>query len=270
MIRLYSGSGSQEVQVLDKVVPDSAWAIEKRSVVRLLEAKGRGQAGSILEDTPFEIREGRNGFGDEFRILYYRALLDRYVSIAKQFEQDEIKSAYRWIAEAVTEAGHYVRFIVLDLDTDSDGEIVPVATPSLEISSDAVQRALADAEQLIHTRGAASGVDRVHTAFHGYLKAVAAKAALTYSDDGSITDLFKTLRNKHPALIGREPRASDIDRVLKSIAAIVDTLNPVRNRASSAHPNELILQEAEAMLVINSVNTLLHYLDARLREASAA
>jgi hypothetical protein len=52
MIKLYSGSGSQEVQVLDKVVPDQAWTIEKRSVVRLLEAKGYRQAATILESTP--------------------------------------------------------------------------------------------------------------------------------------------------------------------------------------------------------------------------
>ena len=61
------------------------------------------------------------------------------------------------------------------------------------------------------------------------------------------------------------PKAAEIDRVLKSMAAIVDALNPVRNRASGAHPNESVLQEPEAMLVINGVNTLLHYLDARLR-----
>ena len=40
MIRLYSGSGSQEVQVLDEVVPEQAWAVEKRNIVRLLSAKG--------------------------------------------------------------------------------------------------------------------------------------------------------------------------------------------------------------------------------------
>ena len=269
MIQLYSGSGSHEVQVLCEVIPDSAWAIQKRSVVRLLEARGDAQASSILQNTPFELREGTNGFGDEFCILYYRSPLDPYIAIAEQFEQGESGLAYHRIAAAVTEAGHYIRFIVLDLDTDTDVDTVPIATPSLEISSDAVQRALADAEHLIQARGAASGVDRVHTAFHGYLRAVATKERLPYSKDSSITDLFALLRAKHPALAGREPRVSDIDRVLRSIAAIVDALNPVRNQATTAHPNELILREAEAMLVINSVMTLLHYLDARLREPSA-
>lgn len=271
MIRLYSGSGSGEVQVLGEVLPVQAWEIVKRSVVRLLEARGRSRiAARLLQSTPFELREGTNGFADEFRILYYRAPLDRYVSIAEEYEKPDVKVGYRLLAEAITEVGHYIRFVVLDLDTSSEIAVTTVEAPTLAISNDSVQRALADAEQLIHSRGAASGVDRVHTAFHGYLRAVATKAGLEYGEDSSVTELFKLLRAKHPALVGREPRVSDIDRVLRSIAGIVDALNPVRNRASGAHPNELLLSEPEAMLVVNSVNTLLHYLDARLRESGAA
>jgi hypothetical protein len=50
---------------------------------------------------------------------------------------------------------------------------------------------------------------------------------------------------------------------MRALANIINVLNPVRNRASVAHPNEMLLEEAEAMLVINSVRTLLHYLNAR-------
>jgi hypothetical protein len=270
MIRLYSRSGSQEVEILGNTIPDQAWTVLKRNVIRLVEAQGYKGAASILQSTPFELRNGTNGFGDEFCVLYYRAPLERYVTVAEDYEREESKAAYNRIADAITEAGHYIRFIVLDLDTDSDGDVVPVATPSLEISSDSVQRALADAEQLIHARGAASGVDRVHTAFHGYLRVVATKAGISCPEDSSVTDLFKLLRAEHPALLAREPRAADIDRVLKSMAAIVDALNPLRNRASGAHPNELVLQEPEAMLVVNSINTLLHYLDTKLHESTAA
>jgi hypothetical protein len=266
MIRLYSGSGSHEVQVLEKVLPDQAWIREKRNVVKLLTEKGHRQAAAILESTPFEFREGTNGFNDEFCILYYHAPLEKYVAIADEYEKREVKLAYECIAKAFTESNQYIRFIVVDLDKNSNVDVVPVENPSLEISSDSVQRALADAELLIQARGAASGVDRVHTAFHGYLKAVATRASIEFQEDSSVTGLFKLLRDKHPALVFREPRAADIDRVLKSMATIIDSLNPVRNRASGAHPNELVLGEPEAMLIINSVNTLLHYLDARFRE----
>jgi hypothetical protein len=62
-----------------------------------------------------------------------------------------------------------------------------------------------------------------------------------------------------------EPRAKDIDRIIQAISTILDALNPVRNRASGVHPNALLLQEPEAMLVINCSKTLLHYFDSKLR-----
>ena len=48
------------------------------------------------------------------------------------------------------------------------------------------------------------------------------------------------------------------------MGAILDALNPVRNRASVAHPNPSLLEQHEAMLVVNSTRTILHYLDSKL------
>ena len=44
-----------------------------------------------------------------------------------------------------------------------------VSPVDLFVTNYSVEAALADAEMLIKIRGATSGVDRVHTAFHGYL-----------------------------------------------------------------------------------------------------
>lgn len=140
-----------------------------------------------------------------------------------------------------------------------------VASPTPEITSEAVERALRDAEYLITTKSAASAVDRVHTAIQGYLMAVARKAALATPPEAGVTDLFKVLREGHPALVESGPRAADIKKIVRNISAILDALNPLRNWASLSHPNEEFLGEPEAMLVVNSVRTLLHYLDARLR-----
>lgn len=41
----------------------------------------------------------------------------------------------------------------------------------------------------------------------------------------------------------------------------------VRNNASMAHPNSALIGEAKAVLVINTVRTLLAYLEAKQREA---
>jgi hypothetical protein len=42
----------------------------------------------------------------------------------------------------------------------------------------------------------------------------------------------------------------------------------LRNKASVAHPNPVLLPEPEAMLVVNSVRTILHYLDEKAHRHS--
>jgi hypothetical protein len=44
----------------------------------------------------------------------------------------------------------------------------------------------------------------------------------------------------------------------------VDALNPLRNKASVAHANPVLLPEPEAMLVINAARSILHYVDEKV------
>lgn len=127
-----------------------------------------------------------------------------------------------------------------------------------------VERAIRDAETLIKNSGATSGVDRIHTALHGYLKAVCRDAGITHASDATMTALFKLLREQHPAFVPSGARAQDITQVLRGMSQVLDAMNPVRNNASMAHPNLDLLETAEAMLVINSARTILHYLDHKL------
>ncbi len=140
----------------------------------------------------------------------------------------------------------------------------PVAAPDPRITSEVVQRALRDAEELIKTSGATSGVDRAHTALHGYLRAVCKAASIPTGEDAAMPELLKAIREKHPAFRDLGPRADDIVKVLRSFGSVVDALNPLRNKASVAHPNPSLLAEPEAMLVINAARTILRYLDDRL------
>ena len=77
--------------------------------------------------------------------------------------------------------------------------------------------------------------------------------------------LLKLLRAEHSKLQELGPRADDIVRVLNSVGSIMEAFNPVRNRASVAHPKPTLLDEAEATLVINAARTVLAYIDAKLR-----
>lgn len=139
----------------------------------------------------------------------------------------------------------------------------PVASPTLRITSAVVSRAIADAEALITSSGATSCVDRVHTTLHGYLLAVCAEAEITCARDTPVAGLYKLLRAQHPALVTIGPRSQEIDKILKGFSAIMDAMQPVRNNASVAHPNEALLDAPEAMLVVNAARTLLHYLDRK-------
>ena len=144
----------------------------------------------------------------------------------------------------------------------STGAVVAV-TP-LRVTSAVVERALLDAEKLMASTGATSGVDRAHTALHGYLLQACTDRNIVTGPDLSLTHLFKSLRLQHPAFQDVGPRSEDVAKLLGAMATVVDVLNPLRNKASVAHPNQDLLAEPEALLVINSVRTLLNYLDSKL------
>ena len=114
--------------------------------------------------------------------------------------------------------------------------------------------------------GPSSAVDRVHTALHGYLRAHCERAQIEASATAGVTQLFQALRAQHPKFGAVGPRSQDIDRILRGLATVLDAVNTIRNRASAAHPSETLLQEPEAALLVNSVRSLLHYLDARLAQ----
>lgn len=263
MIILYSGGGAQVTEVLHEVMPAESWQKLKGIVVRMLRARGKQEAATLLEKTPFELRDGTNGFNDEFVVLHWPASFDAYVGAADWKEKRTYAAAFEHIAKTTTEImKSYVRFVTVELDT-AEGPAA-VQSPNLQITNDIVERALGDAEKLIADAGGTSGLDRVHTALHAYLRAVCDQRSVQYGQDASITELFKALLRQgtfRPAAA----RSEDVDRIVKALAVIVDALNPLRNRASMAHPNANLLEEPEAMLAINTIRTLLHYLNARLQ-----
>jgi hypothetical protein len=80
-----------------------------------------------------------------------------------------------------------------------------------------------------------------------------------------MTELFKSIRKRHPAFADTVAGSKDVERILNAMASVVDAVNTLRNRGSVAHPNEELLAEPEAMLAVNAIRTLLHYLDGKLQ-----
>ena len=262
MLRLFKKrSDAQDVELV-RQVPAEAWARLKRNLKRLLRESGYPHVIAALEADPFELWDATNGFNDEFSVLFAPVSARRYVELEQMVDRREDDGKFDKIAYQLEKLGTYIRFILVEVM--DEGEVESVAAPTLKITSSVVEHALNDAEALIRQRGAVSGLDRVHTALHGYLKAICDDAGLLPAGDPGITDLFKIVRRQHPALQPPPPGAREIDNVLGPLATIVNALNPLRNRSSVAHPNEELLEDPEAMLVINAVRTLLHYLNSRI------
>jgi hypothetical protein len=106
---------------------------------------------------------------------------------------------------------------------------------------------------------------------HGYLHRLCDEAGIAVAGERpSLTQLFKSLRADSPILADLGVRAEEMSRILGSMATILDALNPVRNNASVAHPNDALIGEPEARLVINTVRSLLSYFEAKRRQQSTA
>jgi hypothetical protein len=143
--------------------------------------------------------------------------------------------------------------------------VVMVFPPAL--TSEVVARALDDAETLLQNGGPTSAVDRVHTALHGHLRYLCDSAQIAYDREDTMVGLLKRLRQEHPRLQDLGTRSKDIETILKASGSILDALNPVRNTASVAHPNQTLLSRDEAQLVVNVARSLLVYLDGKVAVA---
>ena len=241
------------------------WSRTRETAARLLARRGLQRAADLLRNTPFELWEGKNSFGDEFYVLYAELSLDQYLPLADMERDRGGRLEFRRIAGALDETDAGVRFIAASLSEDSEPTVVPAPSPAT--TSETLERALAEVERSLAEGRPATGVDRIHTALHAYLRAVAESAGLAAGVAG-LTDLVRLLRQSHPALQPTGPRPAEITRILNAVATIVDALNPLRNRASLAHPVEDLLPDAEAMLAINATRTLLHYFEKRLKGSS--
>lgn len=140
-----------------------------------------------------------------------------------------------------------------------------VEVDELAVKNETVERAIQDAAVLIRERGNTSGVDRVHTALHGYLRALCAKHGIPAEENADAARLLKLLRSQVPRLRQAITREDDIVRIQGALGTIVDALNPIRNQASLAHPNEALLDLPEAALAIDAARSVLNYLNHKLK-----
>lgn len=145
-----------------------------------------------------------------------------------------------------------------------------VSTPAPASTRTVVLRALADADTLLRTNGPLSAVDRIHTALHGHLLSLCDAEGIALPNDPSITVALKALREQHPRLQPSGARSAEVTQVLYAMSNVLDKLNTIRNNASLAHPNQTLLDDAEARLAINAGKTVFAYVDERVSNPGSA
>lgn len=146
------------------------------------------------------------------------------------------------------------------------GPVVPLQ--NLTTASEAVRLASSNAAVLLREQGPKCAVDRVHTAFHGFLKAVCIHANVTITKSHPAAhELWGDLKKSgfFRALLSGEAEPDTLERLLSSMGGIVSATETLRNRLSLVHPNPTLVEEDEAVLAIDAMNALANYLSRKLR-----
>jgi hypothetical protein len=265
MIKLYSASsgGAQSFEVLEKACSDDSWAQLKEQLCQLLDARNQKEAKEILQQRPFYIYIGTNDFNDEFCVLHAKVSIDEYVNFERLNGNREYRCNFAAIANAIetVKIGIYIRFASVGIDPDPI--VPPVKNKFPTFTTEVVERALKDCEQLMISGGATSAFDRAHTALHGYINSLCTQSDIAIDQNSSITAGFAALKG-HPNFQDLGPYNEITTTTLKSLSKIVDKINFLRNNASVAHPNDTLLPNAEGMLYINTIRTIIHYLDSKM------
>jgi hypothetical protein len=237
------------------------WDRVLESACQLLEGQSNRGLADFVRRSGFSPRHASNSDGENFNVIVAEVDNLEYGRITKLMPDDQWRCDFASAAKALAEVGFRIKAIAVARQMSTTPSVVD--TPHPRITNTAVARALDDASVLIRRIGPSSAVDRIHTSFHGHLKEVCDRAGLPYSKDAGVSELFKVLREQHPKFRATSAHAKEMERILKAMATIVDTVGTLRNRASGAHPNPDALSDNDATLVINIVKSLLSYIDSK-------
>jgi hypothetical protein len=110
------------------------------------------------------------------------------------------------LVHALNRVGCNIKGVVAEIELDAEDK--PIELPQageLRITSATVEHALRQARTLIVSHGAPAALDRVHTVFHGYLKAACEEAQLPmHNERPGIIELLGLLRKQNVFVVEPE------------------------------------------------------------------
>jgi hypothetical protein len=254
-------------------MPSDEWEKYRRNALRYLRASGAPlETVTTLSELPFvcdhivvPLQTGGVGLHTEHQ-LKLSVPVEVFVEIERQTGSwaNRIAEQIPQIANSVGRGGCPVWRVIAEIELDADNDSLElIQADDLQITSATVEHALNQARTLIVSHGAPAALDRVHTVFHAYLKAVCERAQIPMpSQTPGIITLLGLLRQH--GVVSFEPELEDlVKKTFRGVQKAVDALEDFRNKHSLAHPQQM-LPEPEALLVINVTQAMLRYIDARL------
>lgn len=203
----------------------------------------------------------------EYTSIYTRTEWDTYRAILHlQVSLNRIDVFEKYHKEILKEAsqlfGKQDDYYLTDLNIDILVEKYETFDFSVLGLNETLRRALGDATTLMAQGRYGSSVDRVHTALHGYLRICLDELEVKYEESDMMPKLFNLLYKKWEE-VGNSEINNMMLKALRSASSILDSLNDIRNRYSLAHPNEEIVNEAEAKFVLGLTENICNYIQVR-------
>ncbi len=219
-----------------------------------------------------DVATGKLSFKENGAEETYQELHQKVLAIAKRAGFDypvKANSLAEWWTE-VKEISHYadrrgyisrmfsplIQFLCESDDSGNDVNFHQIAT-----RSGTVQRVVEDAEVFIREGRYESAVDRVHTAFHGYLRQLLTEHSEVYGADDSLSALYSKLHGFYGGSIQPTDVGDRVKTILRSAGGMINTVNELRNNNTIAHPNGQLIQARGAQLVIRLVNAIVDYIE---------
>lgn len=126
-----------------------------------------------------------------------------------------------------------------------------------------IEKALLDAEHFMQMGNYSSAVDRIHTILYGYLRLKLEQKGIEYEESDTIMQLYSKLHNSLEELESSKINGL-VKTAIRSASGVVDAINTIRNKHSLSHPNEEIIDEPEAKLVIGLSKHIFDYIEGRV------
>lgn len=137
-------------------------------------------------------------------------------------------------------------------------EVVDFSSISL---TEVIGKAIADAELLMEQGQYDSTFDRIHTAFHGYLRKILDNKRVTYEESDTLSQLYTKLHTEVSENIGSNEIAELVKKSLRSASGVIAAINEMRNRHSLSHPNDDLLKKREAEFAIKLIKDMSDYIN---------